>query len=132
MAPTKIQRLEGGEVTGDGATIRLRFVAADGTPTEIEIETESLENAFDAISGLLNKAVENRQLSGGPAIERYLPALGFRAYSPVDPGYILLSFALRGGLERTYSIATESADKVCREIREAAEQSRRLRPLTRQ
>jgi hypothetical protein len=130
MTAIKVTALSGVGISDDGQDMFLEFRDAAGEDLRLLITQKALSDAEKSIGDALAEAI--MQSSDGVGLTRHTPAWGFRAISPVDPGIIILTFALPNGLEHSYSLPVESSDQVCNEIQIAADKNRRQTPLTRQ
>jgi hypothetical protein len=128
MSEISIAQFKDYDVSPDGRKAVLHFIDGDGRPVAIEVETLELEKIAHNLGFVLTKA---RQASDiyKQGVVPFLRPTRVQADLLGRGSVVILSFAMRGGVEMHYGLEPIHANAFARQIKEAARRGLKGKPL---
>src|SRR6202035_2639056 len=116
------------DVSPDGRKAVLHFIDGDGKPVAIKVETLELEKIAHNLGFVLTKARQMSDISKQGVVPFLRPTL-VQADLLSHGSVVILSFAMRAGVEMHYDLEPIHANAFADQIKEAARRGVKSKPL---
>jgi hypothetical protein len=128
MSEISIAQFKDYDVSPDGRKAVLHFIDGDGRPVAIKVETQELEKIAHNLGFVLTKARQISDISKQGVVP-FLRPTRVQADLLGQGSVVILSFAMRAGVEMHYGLDPVHANEFARQIKEAARKSLKSKPL---
>jgi hypothetical protein len=130
MASFSITALKDFDISQDGRKVVLNFADENDMPVSLKMSTMGLEALLHEITFALTKAHELSDISKQGIVPILRPSK-FRADLQPDKTTVVLSFAVKSGLELHYGLEPTHANAFAQQIQDAAQRGMRANPPSR-
>ena len=128
MSEISIAQFKDYDVSPDGRNAVLHFIDGDGRPVAIKVETQELEKIAHNLGFVLTKARQMSDISKQGVVP-FLRPTRVQADLLGQGSVVILSFAMRAGVEMHYGLEPVHANEFARQITEAARRGLESKPL---
>jgi hypothetical protein len=128
MSEISIAQFKDFDVAADGRKVVLHFTDPDGRPIAIKVETLELEKIAHNLGFVLTKARQISDISKQGVVP-FLRPTRVQADLLGGASVVILSFAMRAGVEMHYGLDPAHAHAFARQIEEAARRGLESKPL---
>jgi hypothetical protein len=128
MSEITIAQFKDYDVSPDGRKAVLHFIDGDGRPVAIKVETQELEKIAHNLGFVLTKARQISDISKQGVVP-FLRPTRVQADLLGQGSVVILSFAMRAGVEMHYGLEPAHANEFARQITEAARRGLKSKPL---
>jgi hypothetical protein len=128
MSEISIAQFKDYDVSSDGRNAVLHFIDRDGRPLAIKVETLELEKIAHNLGFVLTKARQMSDISKQGVVP-FLRPTRVQADLLSQGSVVILSFAMRAGVEMHYGLEPIHANAFADQIKEAARRGLKSKPL---